>query len=111
MIFSFFSNKRLRFFYCLLLCFQCDVILSSDLPIIPPSEIQINESEKLGGGSYGDVYKGQWIGSPIGPVAIKRFKIDIPEGEISKEIENEARIMRQLSTTPYVVSLHGILVW
>ncbi|XP_012542189.1 raf homolog serine/threonine-protein kinase Raf [Monomorium pharaonis] len=50
------------------------------------------EPDKIGQGTYGSVYKGDWHG----PVAVKRLNINIPTAEQIRTFKNEVNILRKV---------------
>ncbi|XP_011168769.1 serine/threonine-protein kinase A-Raf [Solenopsis invicta] len=50
------------------------------------------EPEKIGQGTYGSVYKGDWHG----PVAVKRLNIEVPTAEQIRTFKNEVNILRKI---------------
>ncbi|XP_052732379.1 probable serine/threonine-protein kinase SIS8 isoform X2 [Vigna angularis] len=66
---------------------------------IPWEEIKMGE--RIGLGSYGEVYRGEWHGTEV---AVKKFLYQDISGELLEEFKSEARGMNYLhSSTPVIV--------
>jgi serine/threonine protein kinase len=70
--------------------------------VIPPEMIQVDETRVLGKGKYGNVYLGNWLGTPV---AIKHFEEHLPL-EIKKMIQREFSTMTRIHH-PHVCQLLG----
>ncbi|KAK6925382.1 hypothetical protein RJ641_009708 [Dillenia turbinata] len=78
----------------------------SDVALEDVAEIQwdeINLGERIGLGSYGEVYHGEWHGTEV---AVKRFLDQDISGESLEEFKSEVRIMKRLRH-PNVVLFMG----
>ena len=64
--------------------------------------------EELGKGEFGMVYKGEWVGSPQGPLQVAIKSLHSQETENKYKLLKEAAIMGQFNH-PYVVRLYGII--
>lgn len=62
----------------------------------------------LGSGQFGVVYRGQWKGEKVTPVAVKTLKEGFEEEDKVKFLQ-EAAIIGQFSH-PNVIKLHGIVI-
>src|SRR5260221_14682328 len=71
-------------------------------------DLKFSESDLLGQGSYGKVYKGKW---KFNPVAIKQFTAQDFSDQTKKEIRKEAFIMATASSqSDYLVRLIGVIL-
>ena len=69
---------------------------------IPSEELQIGP--RIGSGSFGTVYKGQWHG----PVAIKRLNVTEPNPAQLEAFKNEVAVLRYVVTLLVIkLSLSG----
>uniref|UniRef100_A0A7N0UGS2 non-specific serine/threonine protein kinase n=1 Tax=Kalanchoe fedtschenkoi TaxID=63787 RepID=A0A7N0UGS2_KALFE len=82
---------------------KSDVALDDDVAEceIPWEEISLGE--RIGLGSYGEVYRGDWHGTEV---AVKRFLDQSVTGESLEEFKSEVRIMRRVRH-PNVVLFMG----
>ena len=64
--------------------------------------------EELGKGEFGMVHKGEWVGSPQGPLQVAIKSLHSQEEENKYKLLKEAAIMGQFNH-PYVVRLYGIV--
>jgi len=76
------------------------------VPIIPQEQIKFRETDKLGEGGFGVVYKGVY---QYGEVAIKQLKMTAMSAEAIDEFQKEAAIMSELHH-PNIVHFYGISV-
>ena len=65
--------------------------------------VDVRKLEIVGGGSFGDVYKGLYDGSPV---AVKKLK-GVGENA-AKRMVKEARIIKRCQENPQIVSLLGV---
>ena len=63
---------------------------------------------ELGEGEFGMVYKGEWAGSPQGPLQVAVKSLHRQEEESKYKLLKEAAIMGQFNH-PYVVRLYGVV--
>ena len=70
--------------------------------VIPREMIQVDETQILGKGKYGNVYLGNWLGTPV---AIKHFEEYLPL-EIKSIIQREFSTMTRIHH-PHVCQLLG----
>src|SRR5690349_6848487 len=77
-------------------------LLSTAVPIIPPSELQLGRP--LGKGSYGEVYYSQWQGTDT---AVKQLYLSNLPVDLIEEFQQEAVIMANCQH-PNIVRLYGI---
>ncbi|CAK8579731.1 unnamed protein product [Lathyrus sativus] len=66
---------------------------------------EISMGERIGIGSYGEVYRGEWHGTEV---AVKRFLLQDISGESLEEFKSEVQIMRRLRH-PNVVLFMGAI--
>ncbi|KAL5052402.1 hypothetical protein RYX36_033084 [Vicia faba] len=66
---------------------------------------EISMGERIGLGSYGEVYRGEWHGTEV---AVKRFLLQDISGESLEEFKSEVQIMRRLRH-PNVVLFMGAI--
>lgn len=66
---------------------------------------EITMGERIGLGSYGEVYRGEWHGTEV---AVKRFLLQDISGESLEEFKSEVQIMRRLRH-PNVVLFMGAI--
>ena len=64
--------------------------------------------KKLGKGEFGMVHKGEWAGSPQGPLKVAVKSLHRHEVESRYNLLKEAAILEQFNH-PYVVRLYGII--
>jgi|GEM_PF-3783395 len=79
-------------------------VSSNIVPIIEPSDLEIDDSIQLGEGGYGRVFKGTW---GTKNVAIKRSKTLVSTEQSLKDLQEEARKHYAL-THPNIVILYGV---
>ena len=63
---------------------------------------------ELGSGEFGMVHKGEWAGSPQGPLQVAVKSLHRQEEESRYKLLKEAAIMGQFNH-PYVVKLYGVI--
>ena len=63
---------------------------------------------ELGEGEFGMVHKGEWAGSPQGPLEVAVKSLHRQEEESRYKLLKEAAIMGQFNH-PYVVMLYGVV--
>ena len=64
--------------------------------------------EELGKGEFGMVHKGEWVGSPRGPIQVAVKSLCNQEEENRYKLLKEAAIMGQFNH-PYVARLYGVV--
>ena len=80
--------------------------MAAMVKIIDEYKVFLDDDDRLGGGSYGEVWKGQNIGTGLN-VAVKRVSIDVEEEFYIKYIKGEVDALQSLSHPNIIQLFHS----
>ena len=73
---------------------------------LPRVQLTIDNKAFLGKGTFGEVYKGEWLGTEV---AVKRLNVVGMDKDLADSFLKEANVMRQLGH-PKIVQFLGVLL-